>query len=108
MLSEKTLSTDVQTSYKFQDVDISGMFDFKYKEDIEECYSLLQVRSLTKPENLSEIDISNKDDLIDLSPCIGIYQEAVFFSGYEIDKSIEFLLISILIKNLFILKMTVI
>lgn len=90
MLSEKTLSTDVQTSYKFQDVDISGMFDFKYKEDIEECYSLLQVRSLTKPENLSEIDISNKDDLIDLSPCIGIYQEAVFFSGYEIDKSIEF------------------
>lgn len=90
MLSEKTLSTDVQTSYKFQDVDISGMFDFKYKEDIEECYSLLQVRSLTKPENLSEIDISNKDDLIDLSLCIGIYQEAVFFSGYEIDKSIEF------------------
>lgn len=90
MLSEKTLSTDVQTSYKFQDVDISGMFDFKYKEDIEECYSLLQVRSLTKPENLSEIHISNKDDLIDLSPCIGIYQEAVFFSGYEIDKSIEF------------------
>lgn len=90
MLSEKTLSTDVQTSYKFQDVDISGMFDFKYKEDIEECYSLLQVRSLTKPENLSEIDISNKDDLIYLSPCIGIYQEAVFFSGYEIDKSIEF------------------
>lgn len=90
MLSEKTLSTDVQTSYKFQDVDISEMFDFKYKEDIEECYSLLQVRSLTKPENLSEIHISNKDDLIDLSPCIGIYQEAVFFSGYEIDKSIEF------------------
>ena len=90
MLSEKTLSTDVQTSYKFQDVDISGMFDFKYKEDIEECYSLLQVRSLTEPENLSEIYISNKDDLIDLSPCIGIYQEAVFFSGYEIDKSIEF------------------
>ena len=89
MLSEETLSTEQDAGHRFENIDISGMFDFKYKEDIEECYSLLQITRLTNPEDLSEIYISNQDELIDLSPCIGIYQEAVFFSGYEIDKNIE-------------------
>lgn len=89
MLSEQTLSTDVATSNTFQNMDISGMFDFKYKEDVEECYSLLQTRMLNAPEDNSTIRVANKDELIDLSPCIGIYQEAVFFKGYDIDKSIE-------------------
>ncbi len=89
MLSERTLSTEVDATNKFQNVDISGMFDFKYKEDVEECYSLLHVDLLTKLDDVSEIHITSKDELIDLSPCIGIYQEAVFFNGYDIDKSIK-------------------
>lgn len=89
MLSEKTLSTNVESNLIFSDVDISAMFDFRFKEDIEECYSMLNITSLTKAEDLSEIDVNNRDGLIDLSPCIGIYQEAVYFNGYNIDTGIE-------------------
>lgn len=89
MLSEKTLSTPTERGSTFINVAISEMFDFKYKEDIEECYSLLDISSLTKPGELSEIKISNRDGLIDLSPCIGKYQEAVFFKKYNIDTEIE-------------------
>jgi hypothetical protein len=49
----------------------------------------LHIKLLTQPEEHIEIFVSSKDELIDLSPCIGIYQEAVFFSNYNIDKSIE-------------------
>lgn len=89
ILSEKTLSTETVTNGTFENVDISRMFDFKFKEDVEECYSLLQVHSLIESSEISEIPINNKDELIDLSPCIGIYQEAIFFNRYNIDKSIE-------------------
>lgn len=89
ILSEEILSTATEISRAFQDVNISAMFDFKYEEDIEKCYSLLDISPLTKLEELSEIDVNNRDGLIDLSPCIGIYQEAVFFRDYDIDKRIE-------------------
>ena len=87
LLSDRTISTRTQTAENFTDVDVSAMFDFKYKEDVEECFSLLKVTKLSNPE--SPINIANSDGLIDLSPCIGIYQEALYFDGYDIDKSIE-------------------
>ena len=37
----------------------------------------------------SPINVKRADELIDLSPCIGIYQEAVFFHGYQIDADIK-------------------
>lgn len=86
-LSEKTISTRTQTVENFENFDISAMFDFKYKEDVEECFSLLKVTPISTSR--TPIDITNKDGLIDLSPCIGIYQEALFFDDYNIDKSIE-------------------
>ncbi len=86
-LSEKTISTRTQTVENFENFDISAMFDFKYKEDVEECFSLLKVTPISTSR--TPIDITNKDGLIDLSPCIGIYQEALFFEDYNIDKSIE-------------------
>ena len=88
MLSEATLSTKVNENQKIADMAISSMFDFKYRENIESCYALLQ----TKPvfvDNHSAIEVKNKDGLIDLSPCVGIYQEAMYFSDYDIDKDIE-------------------
>ena len=88
MLSEKTLSTFITTNQKFDDLDISEMFDFKYKEDVEKCFSQLKISKMT-PEDDSTIDIKSTDALIDLSPCIGIYQEAVFFEHYQIDAAIE-------------------
>lgn len=88
-LSERTLAAKAKQNEDFENVDISGMFDFKYKEDIEACYSLLKVKRLAGPGESPEIQIENKDGLIDLSPCIGIYQEAVFFDGYRIDEEIR-------------------
>lgn len=88
MLSEKTLSTFTEKNQKFEDLDISEMFEFKYKEDVEKCYSQLKINKLTLEDN-SIIDIKGTDDLIDLSPCIGIYQEAVFFDNYQIDEAIK-------------------
>lgn len=66
------------------------MFDFKYLEDVEECYALLEC-SIIASDDTSVINIKPTDDLIDLSPCIGIYQEAVFFNQdkYNIDKEID-------------------
>ncbi len=88
-LSENTLKSKPEENVVFQDMDISTMFDFKYVEDIEECYSLLDIKEVGS-NNSEDIKIKNRDELIDLSPCIGIYQEAVFFNGYDIDKSLEF------------------
>ena len=88
MLSEQTLSTPQKTSHKFKNMQISEMFDFKYKEDIEECFKLLEVKKIERTDT-SVINIENHEELIDLAPCIGIYQEAAFFEKYDIDKDIE-------------------
>lgn len=88
MLSEKTLSTYVETNQKFEDLGMSKMFDFKYKEDVEKCFSLLKISKLEQTNN-SIINIKSTDALIDLSPCIGIYQEADFFENYQIDEDIK-------------------
>lgn len=91
LLSEESLSNTEEVCDTFKDVDISSMFDFKYKEDVEKCFSLLETRSVPM-DDTTEIDIKTTDNLIDLSPCIGIYQEAIFFSNYNIDKNIDFLI----------------
>ncbi len=88
MLSEKTLSTFIETNQKFEDLDISEMFEFKYKEDVEKCFSQLKINRLIT-EDTSSINIKSTDDLIDLSPCIGIYQEAAFFNNYQIEAAIK-------------------
>lgn len=88
MLSEETLSTGTTPNQKFVDVEISGMFDFKYKESGERCFELLSIHKVPQQDN-SIIDIKTFDNLIDLSPCIGIYQEAVFFDNYNIDTAIK-------------------
>lgn len=88
MLSEKTLSTYVDMNHKFEDLDVSEMFDFKYKEDVEKCFSLLEIHKMEQTDH-SIINVKSADALIDLSPCIGIYQEAAFFDNYQIDSAIK-------------------
>lgn len=87
-LSEATLSTKTDSNMKMDDVDISTMFDFKYMEDINSCYSLLDITPIDCNDT-SVIDVKGKDGLIDLSPCIGVYQEAFYFNNYDINKQIE-------------------
>lgn len=61
MLSDETLSANTKMNAKFENVVISGMFDFKYRENIEKCYSLLNIKPL-ESDDFSIIDIKNSDD----------------------------------------------
>jgi len=88
-LSDKTISTPDLRETKFAPFLISEMFEFKYKEDVEECYKLIARKNIT-PENVDDINVNVNDELIDLSPCIGIWQEAEYFINYDIDAQIEF------------------
>ncbi|MBQ1616969.1 MAG: AAA family ATPase, partial [Ruminococcus sp.] len=88
LLSEDTLSHSGSDNTLLSDMDIGDMFHFKYREDIEECYERLTVSPMTR-QNLAVIHTNTSDGLIDLAPCIGLYQKAVFFSGYDIEKDIE-------------------
>lgn len=89
ILDEAILSLPINNSNNLSDVNISNMFDFKYKEDIEECFKLLKTEKIQEKGTI--IDIKDYDELIDLSPCIGMYQEAMFFNNYDMDKQIELL-----------------
>lgn len=89
-LSDETLASRDFFEQSFdKPFDISSMFSFKYKEDVEDCYKLVK---RTKVENgdTFTIGVEAKDGLIDLSPCIGIWQEAAFFQNYDIDSEIAF------------------
>jgi hypothetical protein len=87
-LSEETLLYNPGTNMTFSDMNISEMFDFKYKEDIEVCYNLLEIEPFLMEDD-SIIDVKDNDALIDLSPCVGKYQEAIYFNNYDIDREIQ-------------------
>ncbi|EIN15368.1 Hypothetical protein, predicted transmembrane protein [Mycoplasmopsis agalactiae 14628] len=70
---------------------VSDMFDHKFSEHLADAYNCLDVELIDVKDN-SIINIKPNDHLIDLSPCIGIYQEASYFSSYNIKEEIEFLL----------------
>lgn len=89
LLSDETLMTKPEEEHGPQRMEISELFDFKYREDVEAAYALLDIRETEAPGGKSEILIRNTDGLIDLSPCIGIYQEACFFTGYDIDADLK-------------------
>lgn len=87
-LSDNTIATAVETKTEYsRPFSVSEMFSFKYKEDVEECYNMLDVKQLDNGDR-SEIKVKSNDGLIDLSPCIGILQEAAFFKNYSIDDEI--------------------
>jgi hypothetical protein len=57
-------------------------FDFKYAENVEACFALLNTARLD--DGMGEvIQINRNEGLIDLSPAVGHYQEAVFFDDYS-------------------------
>ncbi len=86
LVKEETLSKRTAMNNKFDNMQISTMFDFKYKEDVEDCYELLEIKKVRSAGEV--INIDNQDEMIDLSPCIGIYQEAMYFKKYDIDRDL--------------------
>ena len=90
LLTEEELSTDISGRELSGLISINEMFDFKYKEKIEEAYNLLEIKQATVDNSDdSDIQIRDHDELIDLSPCIGLYQMASYFKKYDIDKDIS-------------------
>ncbi len=85
---------------ELEEVYTSNMFDFKYVEDIQTLMKMLKTKPIPSNDT-SVIKISNKDGLIDLSPCIGIYEEAVFFTKYDIDADIKLTCDMHSLKNIF-------
>lgn len=60
----------------------SEAFDFKYAENVQDCFALLDVEREDDGKS-SEIEVNRADGLIDLSPVVGTYQEAIFFDDYD-------------------------
>lgn len=82
-LDERTLSHDPGTNLNLSDMEMSTMFDFKLAEQIDDAYRQLDVREV-RPAS-GGIEVRRSDCLIDLSPCIGIYQEVAYFKNTDID-----------------------
>ena len=91
ILTEKILSSYFTRGNKefVKPFFISDMFSFKFKEDVEDCFSLIETKQLPVDDKF-EIAVKSKDELIDLAPCIGIFQEQSFFVNYNIDEQIEY------------------
>lgn len=66
---------------------VSEAFDFKYAENIRDAYDLLEVERLDDG-NAPEIQIDRSEALIDLSPVVGNYQEAVYFDHYDASREL--------------------
>lgn len=73
----------------YQRYSMSNVFEHQKREYINLAYNCLQCKKLVVEGQQTIIDVSRTDGLIDLSPCIGIYQEAMYFKGYDIDKQID-------------------
>ena len=90
VLSFKTIGEPFKSSYDFsKPFNISEMFEYKYIEDVEETFADLEIAEI-KRDNHNEIKVKPVDGLIDMSPCIGIYTEACYFTNYHIDTRIKF------------------
>lgn len=68
---------------------ISQVFEFGKTEYARRCFSYIKRRALNTKRSRYPIEISRQDGMIDLSPCIGIYQEAMYFNSYDIDEQIR-------------------
>lgn len=63
-------------------VGISHAFDFKFAEHVRAAYEMLQLERLDDGAQ-PRYYMQGNDGLIDLSPVIGNYQEALFFHGFD-------------------------
>lgn len=92
ILDEKILSTVPKQQAAISDMSMSSLFAFKYHEDVDKAYSLITVKQIADKDNdYKIIDIPTADGLIDLSPCISIYQLTSYFNQYNIDRDLELL-----------------
>ncbi len=89
VMDDNYIKNNMTTNNLYDSFAVSNMFDHKYKEDVEKCFNLLDIKEISNQESV--IDIPSADGLIDLAPCIGMFQEARFFNGYDIDRQFDLL-----------------
>lgn len=87
MLDFDVLANDSDADKLFSDTSVSDMFSFKFIEHIEQAYSCLDIKE-EQPDG-DEIKVKMADGLIDLSICIGFYQEVTYFRNTTIDMYID-------------------
>lgn len=75
----------------YQPFNISGMFNFKYVEDIEACYDMLKIEEqpLLKSESREILDIRTSDGLLDISSAIIAYAKGSFFKDFDIYERLQ-------------------
>ncbi len=90
ILDEGTLIKSQSSSHQKDKIEysMSTMFQHNYDKDIIEMRQMLDVEQI-HTEDKTEIEVKNSDGLIDLTPCIGIFLEAYYFNGYDMDKEIQ-------------------
>lgn len=88
-LRDETLKNNRELRNEYSFFAVSEMFEHKYREDVEECFNLLETEKIEGLNDASVIEVKSRDGNIDLSPCIGILQEVSYFNNYDIDKEIE-------------------
>ena len=76
-----TLNAKARPVYE-QPFQPSSCFDFRYAENVESCFELLETTRLDDGQGQA-IEIERSDGLIDLSPVVGSYQEALYFDNYS-------------------------
>lgn len=86
-LDERTLSTPFDANQAMRDVAISSMFDFKFSEDVDAARAAVDVRTVAPAGRA--ISVPTRDGYIDLSFCVGIYQEAAFFDNCAVERYVE-------------------
>lgn len=96
---DRILPFETNTNYEEEVYNPASMFDFKYNEDIKKLYSMLTIRKVNSTTDNNSIDLKTCDGLIDIAPCIGIWQEADFFTNYDIDNQVYYSLMLIYFNN---------
>lgn len=81
---------DLATSFTQQlpDYNPSSMFDFKFQSDLEDCMKYLTIEDIPQ-EDTSEIITLDRDENIDLTPCVGMYQEINFFKNFSFEVALD-------------------
>lgn len=87
MLTSDDIVKNNKAREVISDMPISGMFDFKFIEDVEAAYKHVQTYMLQPSGEV--IDTPVGVGLIDISACVGIFMENDYFYDNSVDSAIE-------------------
>lgn len=65
---------------------MNDLYDYKIKEDVDACIDCLEIEIAKEPEG--DISVPTKSGQIDISMCQGLYAQAVYFKGFDIESMI--------------------